>query len=197
MSAGLIDERIKDGIGVSSLGLMVGSTVFGFFADGNDCQIPIILGSLAGLSGSDEKSELPKSSIGENSAGALKNSKRILAQSPFPGEPESPYAAKYPYNKTIRTESGHLIEIDDTPSKERIHLMHKNGTYVEMDVNGDVVMKTTRNKYDITTSNNNVYIGGDANIKVNGNLNMLVDGTYTVESKGDMLFKAPRIDFNP
>jgi len=197
MSAGIISETTKDGVGISALGLMVGSTVFGFFADGNDCQIPIILGSLAGLFGTDEKSELPKPAIQENSVGQLKDSKKIAAASPFPGEPTSPYAAKYPYNKVMRTESGHLIEIDDTPSKERIHIMHKTGTYVEVDTNGDVILKSTRNKFDITTSNNNVYVGGNVNIRVKGNVNVLVDGTYTVESKGNMKFVAPRIDFNP
>jgi hypothetical protein len=75
---------------------MVGSTVFGFFAHGNDSQIPIVLGSLAGLFGADEKSELPKRAVQEkeNSIGQLKDgsssSRKIAAASPFPGEPTSP-----------------------------------------------------------------------------------------------------------
>lgn len=197
MSAGIISETTKDGVGISAVGLMIGSTVFGFFADGNDCQIPIILGSLAGLFGTDEKSELPKPAIQENSVGQLKASKKIAAASPFPGEPTSPYAAKYPYNKVMRTESGHLIEIDDTPSKERIHMMHKTGTYVEIDNTGQIVIKSVEDKIDVTVKDNNVYVGGNVNVRVKGNVNMLVDGTYTVESKGNMLFKAPRIDLNP
>lgn len=197
MSAGIISENIKDGIGISALGLMVGSTVFGFFADGNDCQIPIILGSLAGLFGAEEKSELPKNAVQENAVGVLKNNQRIQAATPFPGEPASPYAAKYPYNKTVRTESGHLIEIDDTPTKERIHIMHKTGTYVEIDSTGQLVVKSVEDKIDVTIKDNNVYVGGNVNVRVKGNVNMLVDGTYTVESKGNMKFVAPRIDLNP
>ncbi len=34
-------------------------------------------------------------------------------------QPPSPYGAKYPFNHVYESESGHLIEIDDTHSKER------------------------------------------------------------------------------
>jgi len=196
ISAGILDSS-KDGVGLSPTGIMLGTTVFGFFADGNECQTPIILGTSAGIVGSEEDNELPKSAIGINSAGSLKSSKQISAASPFPGEPSSPYSAKYPYNKVLRTESGHLIEVDDTVSKERIHIMHKSGTYVEIDQAGQVVIKSVDNRFDVTTKDSNVYVGGDVNVRVKGNVNMLVDGTYTLESKGNMLIKAPKIDFNP
>ena len=197
VSAGIIGAGVKDGVGISPTGMMIGTTVFGFFADGNECQMPIVLGTVAGLIGKDEENELPKSAIETNSAGALKASKRISGALPFPGEPVSPYNAKYPYNKVLRTETGHLIEVDDSPANERIHIMHKTGSYVEIDKNGDVVVKSTSNKFDVTTKDNNVYVGGNVNVRVKGNVNMLVDGTYTLESKGNMLIKAPKIDFNP
>lgn len=196
ISAGILGVN-NDGVGISPTGIMVGSTVFGFFADGNECQIPVILGTLAGIVGTKEDNELPKSAIGINSAAQIKESKKVSSASPFPGEPSSAFNAKYPYNKVLRTESGHLIEIDDTVSKERIHIMHKSGTYVEIDHSGQVVIKTVDDRFDVTTKDNNVYVGGNVNVRVKGNVNILVDGTYTVESKGNMLFKAPRIDFNP
>jgi hypothetical protein len=196
VSAGIIGIN-KDGVGLSPTGILVGTTVFGFFADGRECQVPIVLGTLAGLVGPKEDNELPKSATGTNSAGLLKNSTKIDAASPFPGEPSSAFNAKYPYNKVFRTESGHLIEIDDTVAKERIHIMHKSGTYVEIDQSGQVVIKTVDDRFDVTTKDNNVYVGGNVNVRVKGNVNMLVDGTYTLESKGNMLIKAPRIDFNP
>lgn len=196
MSAGIISSKINDGVGISATGLMVGSTVFGFFADGNDCQIPVVFGSLAGLFGKDELSELPKSAIQENSAGALKSNKRIGAVQTFPGEPVSSYAAKYPYNKVMRTESGHLIEIDDTPSKERIHVMHKTGTYFEINESGDVILKSTRNKYDVTTSNNNVYIGGNVNMHVEGSMTTHVSGSYTLNVGGPVAINGDTINLN-
>lgn len=196
VSAGILGIN-EDGVGISPTGMMVDTTVFGFFADGNECQIPIILGTLAGIVGSKEDNELARSAIGINSAVQIRESKQISSASPFPGEPSSPYNAKYPYNKVLRTESGHLIEIDDTVSKERINIMHKSGTYVEIDSEGQVVIKSVDNRFDITTKDNNVYIGGDANVRVVGNVDMVVDGTYTLESKGNMVFKAPKIDLNP
>jgi hypothetical protein len=196
ISAGILGVN-NDGVGVSPTGMMVGTTVFGFFADGRESQIPVILGTMAGIVGTQEDNELPKSAIEINSAAQIKESEKVDSAYPFPGEPVSPYNAKYPYNKVLRTESGHLIEIDDTVSKERIHIMHKTGTYVEIDSDGQVVIKSVDNRFDVTTKDNNVYVGGDVNIRVIGNVNMLVDGTYTLESKGDMLFKAPKIDFNP
>ncbi len=196
ISAGILGVN-NDGVGISPTGIMVGSTVFGFFADGNECQIPVILGTLAGIVGTKEDNELPKSAIGINSAAQIKESKKVSSASPFPGEPSSAFNAKYPYNKVLRTESGHLIEIDDTVSKERIHIMHKTGTYVEIDSDGQVVIKSVDDRFDVTTKDNNVYVGGNVNVRVKGNVNMLVDGTYTLESKGNMLFKAPKIDFNP
>ena len=42
------------------------------------------------------------------------------------------FKAKYPDNKTLETKSGHIFEIDDTPKFERIHIYHKNGSYIEM-----------------------------------------------------------------
>ena len=98
--------------------------------------------------------------------------------------------------------NGHVLndnnnEVDDTVDKERIHIMHKTGTYVEIDSSGQVVIKSVDDRFDITTKDNNVYVGGNVNVRVKGNVNMLVDGTYTLESKGNMLIKAPKIDFNP
>lgn len=196
MSAGIFQPNIRDGVGISPTGIMVGTTVFGFFADGNECQMPIVLGTLAGIVGPTEQNELPRTSIEENAAGVLKNQKRVGSSSPFPGEPTSPYAAKYPYNKSFRTESGHLIEVDDTPTRERIHIMHKTGAYVEINKDGEIVIKAVDDRFDVTQGNNNQYVGGNLNIKIKGNVNINVDGTYNVTSSGNMKFVAPRIDLN-
>jgi len=42
------------------------------------------------------------------------------------------FKAKYPDNKVWETKSGHVFEVDDTPKFERIHVAHKNGSYIEM-----------------------------------------------------------------
>ena len=136
-------------------------------------------------------------------------------------EPETKYGAQYPYNNVVETESGHLFEVDDTPSKERIHQAHRNGSFQEWYPDGDKVEKVTKDNYEIIMGDDNVYIMGKCNItvqgdaevyvqqngylkvdgnvevRVGGNYNELVGGTYTVESGGNMKFVAPRIDLNP
>jgi hypothetical protein len=195
ISAGILGVN-SDGVGVSPTGMMVGTTVFGFFADGRESQIPVILGTLAGLVGTQEDNELPKSAIEINSAAQIKESKKVSSASPFPGEPVSPYNAKYPYNKVLRTESGHLIEIDDTVSKERIHIMHKTGTYVEIDKDGQVVIKSVDNRFDVTTKDNNVYVGGNINLFVKGNINTQVNGSYTLNVDGPIVMNGSTVNIN-
>jgi len=136
-------------------------------------------------------------------------------------EPETKYGTVYPYNNVMETESGHLVEYDDTPGKERIHIAHRNGSFTEWYPDGDRVEKITKDKYSIVMKDDNVYIMGDCNITVQGNAevyvqknatvkidgnvevavggnyNEQVGGTYTVQSGGNMKFTAPRIDLNP
>ena len=93
-------------VGVSATGLQVGSTVFGFFVDGSETTMPIVMGSLPG------KGDIPQ----------LASEKPSINKQKVGPEPDSPYSAKYPYNKVMQTEAGHVIEIDDTPNAERIHV---------------------------------------------------------------------------
>lgn len=100
-------------------------------------------------------------------------------------QPESPFKGEYPYNKVTQTESGHVIEMDDTPGAERIHLYHKSGTFVEIDVNGSVVMRTVGSKYEIINRNGKISITGSADISVNGACNIFVGNDANIEVEGD------------
>lgn len=135
-------------------------------------------------------------------------------------EPETKYGTVYPYNNVMETESGHIVEYDDTPGKERIHIAHRNGSFTEWYPDGDRVEKITKDKYTIVMKDDKVFIMGDCNItvqgnaqvyvqknaevkidgnvnvRVGGNYNEQVGGTYTVNSGGAMRFTAPRIDLN-
>ena len=54
-------------------------------------------------------------------------------------QPTIPYNASYPYNNVYESESGHLMEYDDTSSNERIHQRHRTGTSYEIDASGNKV----------------------------------------------------------
>ena len=112
-------------------------------------------------------------------------------------EPESAantyYQPVYPYNNVQQTESGHKFEMDDTPTRERVCLSHRTGTFIEMHPNGDEVHKVYGNGFTIIVSNKNILIGGDCNIQIEGNcnlnvtkdMNVQVGGNYNLQVKGE------------
>lgn len=154
-------------VGISATGLMVGSTVIGFFLDGNETNIPVILGSLPGK---DDMSQLAKG-------------RQTLNKQPGQYEPTSAYRAQYPYNKVTETESGHVFEVDDTPNFERLHTYHRSGTYEEIASNGTRVKKIVGDNWEIVEKDQTVFISGTVNIKVQGNYNLDVDGTIRINGE--------------
>lgn len=171
-------------VGVSPTGMQVGTTVVGFFADGNECQFPIVMGTLHGI---------PDTG---HDVSALARESQTLAKSQLGPEPGSAFGAKYPFNKTVTTESGHAFEVDDTPSKERIHLYHRTGTYVEINEKGRRVVKVVNDDYEIIAGNKEVFVKGNVNIVVKGNVTMKVDGSYHLTSGKEIRLKAPKIYLN-
>lgn len=159
-------------VGVSATGLQLGSTVVGFFMDGNDTFMPVIFGAMPG------KDDLSKLAVGQNN----------ITKEQIGPEPTSAYNAKYPFNKVTQTESGHAIEVDDTPNFERLHTYHRSGTYTEIDYTGRRVNKIIGDDFEIVQKNQTVYINGNVNIRVNGN--------YTLDVGGNFKVNAKRIDLN-
>ena len=114
-------------------------------------------------------------------------------------EPESAANAdtppQYPYNNITQTESGHIFEMDDTPTRERDRLTHRTGTFIEMHPNGDEVHKVYGDGYEITIKNKNVLIEGHCNITINGDSIVhvkgdkkeLIEGDYEMVVKGKMV----------
>jgi len=113
-------------------------------------------------------------------------------------QPPSPYGGVYPYNQVFETESGHLLEFDNTPNGERINIYHKSGTFIEIDVNGTSVRKTRGDRYEIIDNNDYVYIKGGQNITVDGsskiyiknNADIQVLGTTNIVGNNDINIKS-------
>lgn len=109
-----------------------------------------------------------------------------------PATPETP--PQYPYNNIQQSESGHSFEMDDTPSRERVRLQHRSGTFIEMHPNGDEVHKVYGDGYEITVKNKqvlikgtcNITIEGDSIVNVKGNKTELIEGDYNLVVKGNM-----------
>lgn len=112
-------------------------------------------------------------------------------------EPESAanteYPPEYPHNTVTRTNSGHYFEMDDTPTRERVRLQHRTGTFVEMHPNGTQVNHIVGDSYHIVDKNGIISIKGlcsvtienDAELIFNGNLTQTVAGNYSLVVDGD------------
>ncbi len=105
----------------------------------------------------------------------------------------SPYiSGQYPYNHVYESESGHIIEVDDTPGGERTLRQHSSGTFEEIHPDGSKVVKVIGDNYEIIAGASNVFIGageaknGDVlNLTVNGNVRELIKGDYHLEVEGN------------
>lgn len=166
-------------VGLSPNGLTVGSTVIGFFMDGYDANQPVIMGTIHGIPNNDEqKHDVPEPAREINN----------ISKTYDTMEPQTAYDARYPYNKVLRTERGHVVEIDDTPGKERIHLFHTSGTYFEINFEGRKVEKVVNDNYKIVLGNDTIH--------VIGNVNTQVDGSYTLNATGPVVINGSTVNIN-
>lgn len=101
-------------------------------------------------------------------------------------EPDPAYDTEYPFNKVLETESGHVMEFDDTPGSERVHIAHRSGTFEEIYPSGTKVEKIVKNNYQIIFSDSHVYIKGRVNLTVESNVNMKVFGHVNLEAHNDL-----------
>ena len=95
-----------------------------------------------------------------------------------------PYNAVYPFNHVMQTESGHVLEFDDTPHSERIHLYHKSGTFTEIDANGTQVNRIIGDGFEILERNGYVQVHGSLNVTIDGAHNVLVKNALNLNVNG-------------
>lgn len=110
--------------------------------------------------------------------------KQALSDTTF-DEPKTAYNAKYPYNHVFESESGHVIEHDDTPGFERTLQYHRKGTFTEIDPNGTEVKHIVGDSYHIIDRNGVIYINGECNLTVAGNVNIFCQSEANIEVSGD------------
>ena len=76
-------------------------------------------------------------------------------------EPVSKYKARYPFNNTMTTRSGHLLEFDDTPGSERVQIFHKSGSYIEILPDGTIVTKSVKDHIQLAFGNISIFNQGE------------------------------------
>lgn len=215
------------GVGESPLGLMVGSWVVGFYLDGENKQQPCILGSLGGFPldppfgdvgfndftecfPQEDKLEEPDTNrlargiVGEHVIDHVAVTVRkesvmnnIATAADQWSEPETPYAAIYPYNyvwegpynpKCDGCEWGHLEEWDSTPGAERYFRQHKTSqNFLEIHPDGKEVRKIYGDGFEIDLGSKHLYIEGDYRVTVMGNKDEYIKGDYWQHIEGDYI----------
>lgn len=105
-------------------------------------------------------------------------------------------ATVYPYNKVYESESGHLLEFDDTPNAERVHLYHRSGTYQEYFSNGDAAEKVENDKREVIRKNYKLFVGEDGHIHIVGDAKIEVEGNCELTVGKKLTITAASIDLN-
>jgi len=99
-------------------------------------------------------------------------------------EPEITYNAVYPYNHVFESESGHIVEFDDSfvidengtrTNHYRVHHRHTTGTSFEWLPNGDHVALNKRDHYNITTGNWQQQIDGYRDLTIDGHYKLKIN----------------------
>lgn len=184
--------------GVSGIGqtpkLEPGSWVMGFFLDGERAQEPMILGSLLGqpsgfsnytrgfsdprgVNPTLDMSPLPKRAHGVVTEHDKKSSQGGIADTKETAQPD------YPHNDVKATTSGHMLEFDDTPGKERINIYHRTGSFIEIQPDGDIKINT--NRMYMTVKDNYIYVEGPKDESVSGDFRLTIGGDAEVNVTGD------------
>lgn len=172
-----ITEGGTNGLG-NNVGIQPNARVFGVFMDGKNSQSPLVLGSMPKFeNNSADFTSTSQLAVGTN---ILKDKKTtdVVTVTGYPGDP---YLADsdlmYPNNAVHATKSGHVIEIDDTPDGERIHIHHKSGSFIEFHPDGTLVVKSADTYIDA---------GANVNIKATASNIEVNDATITVSGTLDM-----------
>jgi len=218
------------GKGTSPSGLLEGSWVIGFFRDGNNLQDPIVIGSFHGIPATPatphlgfndpnrkwpskdhlkepDTNRLSRNESIEKTIVDKKKKNRIVgvraALNPWLmwNEKETSYGAQYPKNHVIETESGHTLELDDTPGKERVGVYHKAGTWLEIHPDGSKVEKVVGEDNEIVMSDKKMLIKGNCYMNMDGLVTTLktgrdfyieIGGNLVIHTKGNVIMETDR-----
>lgn len=162
------------GVGISPTGIAPDSYVYGKYLDGMEGQFPLILGTFHKM----PKKDPNLSDVNILARGTNKLNKKLTGP-----EPKSAYNAQYPKNQVFESKSGHIIEIDDTDGSERIHIYHRKGTYIEINKDGRVVIKSVDSSIDVTDKDKTIYAKGDITIESEKNIELKAKDNIILDAK--------------
>lgn len=90
--------------------------------------------------------------------------------------------AIYPHNTVFATHGGVVMELDSTPGASRLHLYHPSNSYLEFGQNGEMILRNSGNRYDITLGSKNSFALLSHNMTAGINVNIKAFGITTIKS---------------
>ena len=185
------------GVGNTPVGLLPGSMVVGFYIDGKQKQKLIVMGSIPFIGqGKESLHSVSKYARGEK-----------VNRVEYDFEPPSQAKPEYPHNKVTQTFGGHVIELDDTPGAERIHVYHRAGSYIEMNPDGSVVIRALGESFEVAVADKRIAsiegdilissLTGEVTVTSGSSINLQAEGSINISSaSGVVNIEAPIIGLN-
>lgn len=96
---------------------------------------------------------------------------------------------RYPYNKVTQTESGHCIELDDTPGSERIVIFHRKDTFIEFQPDGNIRIHSFGKGEILVDLDFNIECKSNVNIYCHNDVNVFADKNINMQSLEDVQIK--------
>lgn len=129
------------------------------------------------------KEKLDKTILENKSARVLKDVPMVGGGSWSEPLPIDYIAPEYPYNQVEETESGHVIEKDDTPGFERISTWHKSGAFDDVTPSGERIIKIPNNFYLVIEDGEIlVYSGKGISFTAKQDITFLTEGAIALKA---------------
>lgn len=183
----------------------LGDWVAGWFLDGDHAQKPIVMGVIPGIPaakadstvGFNDPTGVHPRRVGKptNSHAARGETDASDYRAKTAWQNPTKFGAVYPFNKVYETDKGALFEMDDTEGAERVNIFHHKGSYVEFLPDGTIVVKSVKERWDVSFSNHTMLVNGDLTIGATGNVK-LIAGKDMKLSAGGTLDVASGADLN-
>ena len=162
----------------------------------NDWNRPVVVGGL--WNQVDNQTQVPVGALSPDELRSVRGSDTATGvEDEELKEPDDPAQPSYPNNRVLKTESGHLLEVDDTEDGERISITHKSGSWLEFHPDGSLVIGVLGQRYEVSFGNDVLHVKGDRHVVVDSedkkranSIAVETDDSYTVKSKGDMTLQS-------
>lgn len=112
-----------------------------------------------------------------------------LGQAGSANKVQQDVATVYQRAKIDQTPGGHIIELNDTPSGERILIKHSSGSGIDIRPDGTIVTNSKTDQVHVAGADYHLTVGGDGKLTYYGNLDLNVTGDMNVTVGGNFIFK--------